>query len=66
MDYECTYRVAITLNAEIQIEASVGDAAAEVARRDATEKRLREDLKRQLAAYGPIKVEVELMDVVEI
>ena len=65
MDYQCVYRVSITLDADQLVEASDGDAAA-VARGEAMEKRLREDLKRQLQAYAPIRVEMELMDVVEI
>jgi len=66
MDYECVYRVTITLDAEMKIEASDGDAAAEVAGSAAMKTKLRDDLKRQLEAYAPIKVEVQLMDVVEV
>jgi hypothetical protein len=66
MDYECVYRVSITLNAEMKVDASDGDAAAEVAGSAAMKTKLRDDLKRQLAAYAPIKVEIELTDVVEV
>ena len=66
MTYECTYRVKITLNAEIEIEASDSASADDVARGDAMEKRIRDEIKKQLAAYGPVKVEMELTDVVEI